>query len=275
MKAFITSLALAGVSAVEVGSTVKTITMSDPATETPIAQSGADLGLNVSWMTQKTETDTETTTMLMMGFTTGMGANLISNDQYVLAYAQFPDPDASGKYSGFTCTVKFDTEDLYVEGDDIWVQNYYGTTSLMVGKATAGTFKTINQAEMVSPGPWTMAGDPTSSDTLWEQSYAQEVMPNTSITCGAGRLYGDIPDSVFTGQTAVTTFKWGDIAGWADIKTGNEYEVQTGYKIYASDTATTPTKEKDGATFKMTVSDTAYGLTASIATVATILLASF
>ena len=37
MKAFIASLALAGVSAIEVGSTVKKITMSDPKTETPIA----------------------------------------------------------------------------------------------------------------------------------------------------------------------------------------------------------------------------------------------
>ena len=69
----------------------------------------------------------------------------------------------------------------------------------MVGKATAGTFKTINQADAISPGPWTMAGDPTSSDTMWEQSYAQEVMPNTSITCGAGRLIDGIPDSVFSG----------------------------------------------------------------------------
>ena len=202
-------------------------------------------------MTQQTETDTETTWMLMMGFTTGMAPNLISNDQYVLTYAQFPDPDASGKLSGFTCTVQFDTEDLYVEGDDIWVQNYYGATSLMVGKATSGTFKTINQADQLSSGPWTMAGDPTSSDTIWEQSYAQEVMPNTSITCGAGRLVDNVPDSVFSGQDTVTSFKWGDIAGWVDIKSGNEYTVQTGYKVYENDTATSPTKEKDGSTFKL------------------------
>ena len=80
-----------------------------------------------------------------------------------------PDPDASGKYSAFTCTVKYDAEDMYAEIDDIWVQNYYGATSFMVGKAAAGTYKTINAADLLSSGPWTLAGDPTSTtNTTWD-----------------------------------------------------------------------------------------------------------
>ena len=98
MKAFSTSLALASVSAINVGSTVTKVTMGDANVETTIAQAGSDPGMTVTWMTQKTETDTDTTNMLMMGFTTGLAPNVIDNGQYVLAYAQFPDPDASGKY---------------------------------------------------------------------------------------------------------------------------------------------------------------------------------
>ena len=76
---------------------------------------------------------------------------------------------------------------------------------------------------------------------------------------------------MFTTQANVSSFKWGDIAGWVDIKSGHEYEVQTGYKIYASETATTPTLEKDGSTFKLKWSDSAISLTASIATVVALL----
>ena len=275
MKSFIGSLALIEANAF-VSSTVKTITMSDPKTETPIAMASGTPGLNVTWMTQKTETDAETTQMLVMGLTVGMGPDLIKNDQYVLSYAQFPDPDASGKYSAFTCTVQFDTEDLYVEGDDIWIQNYYGTTSLMSGKATSGTFKTINSADLLTTGPWTLAGDPTSSETTWEQAYAMEIMPNTTVTCGSGRLIGDIPDSVFTSQANVTSFKWGDVAGWVDIKAGNEYVVQTGYKIYSGETSTTPVTEKDGSTFKLSWSDSATSMAmTSLVAVSAILLSTF
>jgi len=79
MKAFIASLAFAAVNAYE-ATTVETIEMSAVTNESPIAQSGTNSGLSVSWMTQKTKTNSETTHMLMMGFTTGLAPNLLSND---------------------------------------------------------------------------------------------------------------------------------------------------------------------------------------------------
>ena len=60
MKTFIGALAFVAVNAYE-ATTVETIEMSAVTTETPIAQSGTDSGLSVSWMTQKTKTDAETT----------------------------------------------------------------------------------------------------------------------------------------------------------------------------------------------------------------------
>ena len=92
---------------------------------------------------------------------------------------------------------------LFVQASDIYIQNYYGALSLKKGSATTGGFKSgaseVNQGDAMTTGPWTLAGDPNGSDDTWEQSYAQEMMPNTSISCGSGRMIGNIPDSVFTG----------------------------------------------------------------------------
>ena len=89
-------------------------------------------------------------------------------------------------------------------------------------------------------GPWTLAGDASSADLTWEQAYAQELVPMTSSACGAGRMVGAIPDAVFAGQTAVTSFKWGDVHGWTDVKVNTCYYVETGFKVYDSVSATTP-----------------------------------
>ena len=74
----------------------------------------------------------------------------------------------------------------------------------MIGKATAGGpgATQINAADAMTSGPWTIAGDATATtvtDLTWAQSYALESEPTTSITCGAGRMVGAIPDTVFAG----------------------------------------------------------------------------
>ena len=60
MKAFITSIALAEANAF-VSTTVKTVNISTATTESPIAYASGTPGLSVTWFTQKTETDAETT----------------------------------------------------------------------------------------------------------------------------------------------------------------------------------------------------------------------
>jgi len=45
---------------------------------------------------------------------TGMGANTIQENDYVMAYAQFEDKDNAGNFSSFTCTVQ------YKSGGDAW-----------------------------------------------------------------------------------------------------------------------------------------------------------
>ena len=56
-------------------------------------------------------------------------------------------------------------------------------------------------------------------------------------------MVNKIPDSLFAGQTAVTTFGWGDVAGWIDVKVNTCYTAETGYKIFASADATTAKAE--------------------------------
>ena len=66
-----------------------------------------------------------------MGFETGNAAGSLQADQYVMAWASFPDPDAAGNSSSVTCTVQFKP---VVEGGNTWsstadvsVWNLYGT----------------------------------------------------------------------------------------------------------------------------------------------------
>ena len=118
-------------------------------------------------------------------------------------YLSFPDPDASGNYASMTCTVAYSAGALYNTADNIWIQNYYGSTSFQKDKATMGGFKSgsgqINTKDAMTYGPWTLAGDPSSTDLTWEQAYAQELAPLASSACGAGRLVGTVPDELFAG----------------------------------------------------------------------------
>ena len=142
--------------------------------------------------------------MLMLGFTTGLAPGVLKDGQYILNYAQFPDPDSVGNYTSFTCTVPYSDAGFSAGATDIKVQNYYGAASFMIGKATAGGpgATQINAADAMTSGPWTLAGDPTATtvtDLTWAQAYALESEPTTSSTCGAGRMVGAIPDTVFAG----------------------------------------------------------------------------
>ena len=191
--------------------------------------------------------------MLVVGFSVGQEPNVLTAGQYVLNYLSFPDPDATGNYQTLTCTVGFTAGDLYQSADNIWVQNYYGTTSFTKDKVQLGGFKPgsgqINTADAMTYGPWTTAGDAAGTDLTWEQAYAQETAPLSSSACGAGRLVGSVPDLLFSGQTAVTTFAWGDVKGWTDVKVNQCYTVESGFKIYDSADATSPSAQYDGLPF--------------------------
>ena len=81
---------------------------------------------------------------------------------------------------------------------------------------------------------------------------------------------------MFKDQANVTSFKWGDVAGWIDVKSGQDYEVQTGYKVFESATSAQPTMEVDGTTFKLKWGqDSAVGLGASIASAVALILCYF
>ena len=148
----------------------------------------------------------------------------------------------------------------------------------MKGKATMGGFKPgsgqINSADAVTYGPWTPAGDSSGTDLTWEQAYAQELAPLASSACGAGRLVGSIPDELFAGQTAVTSFGWGDAKGWTDVKVNTCYYVESGFMIYDSEDATSPSAQYDqSAPFCMGWNDGAVQLTAMFALAFTAMLA--
>ena len=175
MKKFAASLGLCATNAIFVGDT-PTADMNDPKTETPINTEGQPK-LSVTYASQKyTDADSNVSYMLMMGFTVdNSGPTPFEAGNYILSYAQFPDPDASGKFSSFTCTVKFDPSSLYADAggatDGITIVNYYGETSLMKDKVELSTFDMLNSADILKQGPWTLAGDPTSTEangTTWE-----------------------------------------------------------------------------------------------------------
>ena len=100
----------------------------------------------------------------MMGFTiVNSGPDLFKTGNYILSYAQFPDPDASGKYSSFTCSVKYDPSNLYANASDISVVNYYGETSLMKDKVVLSTYDQLNKDDILSQGSWVLAGEDASN----------------------------------------------------------------------------------------------------------------
>ena len=47
----------------------------------------------------------------------------------------------------------------------------------------------------------------------------------------------------------MTTFAWGDVKGWTDVKVNQCYTVESGFKIYDSADATSPSAQYDGLPF--------------------------
>ena len=280
MKTFFLSL----ISAVAIGSglqenleIIQDVMTSEVTTTETIAQSDTNPGQSVSWYTEViietvgsvSDNMTEATNSLVMSFETGQAPNVLSEGQYVLSYAQFENPDAPGNYSSFTCQV------MYTAVDDITVspmanvslKNYYGTGSWVSG-ATAPT-----EDQMIADGPWVLLGDGTEQDRDWKNAFGIESDPNTTVNCGASRLIGPIPNSVY-GSSSLT-FTWNEINGFIDIKSGMDYAFMTGYKISTDET--TYTIETDGTAFNVMWEDSvsfASSLNASVAAAALILTAS-
>ena len=124
-----------------------------------------------------------------MSFTTGDGSSeALTDGQYVLAYAQFENPDAVGNYSSFTCQVEFEAEpaaptddetepetwNAWSSTDQVALKNYYGSGSWKVG-ATAPT-----DDDMIASGPWVLPGDGTDSDIDWKNAMMRS---SNSVTC--------------------------------------------------------------------------------------------
>ena len=86
----------------------------------------------------------------------------------------------------------------------------------------------------------------------------------TSVSCGVSRLIGPLPPEVYAGSSL--TFTWGEIDGFVDVKSGTNYKVQTGYKIF--DNSSTLVAEADGEAFDVKWEDSnsfATGLSAAVA----------
>lgn len=69
-------------------------------------------------------------------------------------------------------------------------------------------------------------------DIDWKNSQTKESDPNTTVKCSAARMVGKIPNSVYAGSSL--KFDWNQVPGFIDIKEGEKYVVQTGYKIFDS-----------------------------------------
>ena len=114
-------------------------------------------------------------------------------------------------------------------------------------------------------GPWVLPGDGTSKDIEWRKAMSKgKEDDKPTVSCGVSRLIGSLPPEVYAGSSL--TFTWGEIDGFVDVKSGTNYKVQTGYKIF--DDNSTLVAEADGAAFNVMWEDSnsfATGLTAAVA----------
>ena len=206
-----------------------------------IAKSSDKPGQMVGWQTSHIEekmsderlAKTEFTNSLAMEFLTGQSPGVLQADQYVMAWASFPDPDAEGNYSSVTCTVQYKP---VVEGGNTWsaladvsVWNLYGTQSIN----DLGTYSNIQNAALAN-GPWVSAAGTNDSATAWKSAFMKESDPDTSVKCSVARLIGPVPSSVIPKSSVAGSLKlfWGEIEGFVDVKSGVNYQVLSGYKIF-------------------------------------------
>lgn len=92
-----------------------------------------------------------------------------------------------------------------------------------------------------------------------------------AVSSQAARMIGPIPKSVY--GTSSLKYTWGEIGGFIDVKSGTNYEVQTGFKVF--DASQNLLSAEDGAPFTVSWEDAnsyAAGLTATVAAV-TLLIA--
>ena len=186
----------------------------------------------------------ENTNSFVMSISTGMAPDVLEEGDVVMAYAQFPDPDAPGNFSGFECLVTYRevVDDVkFSARSDVMLWNHYGT-SLKYDESAADYFDPLAAAS--SKGPWVLPGDGTDADIDWKNAMTKESDPNTTVTCQATRMIGPIPASVY-GDSSLR-FTWGEIPGFIDIKSGVNYRVDTGYKVFKNDVVSS---EDSGAPF--------------------------
>ena len=154
-----------------------------------------------------------------------------------MAYATFEDPDAIGNFSGFECLVTYEPvigDDDYSSFDDVSLWNWYGNSATKYDSLEVKTDYFNAEMAAASRGPWVLPGDGTDTDIVWKRVMMKESDPFTTVGCGATRMIGQIPASVY-GDSSLK-FTWGEIPGFIDVKSGQSYSIQTGYKIFAETT---------------------------------------
>lgn len=170
----------------------------------------------------------EYTNSFVISISTGLEAEVLTDGDVVMAYAQFPDPDSAGNYSGFECLVTYRPvvdNITYTSVADVSLWNHYGPT-LKYDEGASDYFT----GAAASKGPWVLVGDGTDNDIDWKNAMKKESDPNTTVTCEVTRMIGTIPASVY-GDSSLR-FTWGEIPGFVDIKSGVNYEVQTGFRVF-------------------------------------------
>ena len=157
---------------------------------------------------------------------------------------------------------------------NVSVANYYGTEKISA--------KTPEQLEdtALEYGPWVEIGGRNAKATAWKQAFGKssEGENGTTVNCGVTRLIGPIPQSVIPKSSSAGSIKlfWGEMTGFIDIKSGEDYEVENGYKIM--DSSKNIVSEKAGTAFTVSWEDTnsyASGLLATAAAAAFLLMQAF
>ena len=143
-----------------------------------------------------------------------------------MAYASFEDPDAIGNYSGFECLVTYKpvVDDIdYSSLDDVSLWNWYGNAVTKYDSIEVKTDYFNSEMAAASKGPWVLPGDGTQTDIDWKNTMIKESEPFTTVGCGAARMIGPIPQSVY-GDSSLK-FTWGEIPGFIDVKSGKTYQL--------------------------------------------------